>query len=51
MRKTFLKSSGRTNHLQVFTSIKIKTSEFQLLEHDLERQNIIGQNKGGKVKD
>jgi peroxiredoxin len=44
----FLKNSGRTNHLQAFGSIETKICDFQLFENDLERQNIIGQNKGGQ---
>ena len=39
-------NSGRTNLSRVLISIETKTCEIQLLEYDLERQNIIGQNKG-----
>jgi len=39
-----LKDSGRTNHLQVLLLIKRKTGELQLLEDDLKRQIIFGQN-------
>jgi hypothetical protein len=45
-KNRFKESSGRANHMQVFGSEETKTCDYQLFKHDLERQNIIGQNKG-----
>jgi hypothetical protein len=39
-------NSGRTNHQRASEFENAETRDYQLFKHDLERQNIIGQNKG-----
>jgi hypothetical protein len=46
MRKTGLKELRTCKSPTGLYSLKVKTVDFQLLETDPERQNIIGQNKG-----
>jgi len=45
-KNRFYENSGRTNQHQVFEFCETKTCDYQLFKYDLERQNIIGQNKG-----